>query len=154
MADHRPHRPDGGVTFPHVIASEFAFLADRGFRSTIESGDAVPYEDGNGVFVRVLRDRRDGYVGFRVGLTRRPKDSLTMTELSRFTGADSRGEYPEGPAELRASAARLAQLLRTHGTRVLRGDEAILAEAMALRSEYTKAFTRPQPPPEASARKQ
>lgn len=143
---------DRAETFLDAIAPEFAFLGDRGFHATAEGDDAVLYEAPNGVFVRVFRDPRDRYVGFRVGLTSRPKDALTMTELARLTGAESRGEYPERPAELRASAARLARLLRTHGERSLSGDETILEEAMRLRREYTKGFTRRQPPRELPAR--
>lgn len=131
--------------FPEVVASEFSFLRDRGFSSTVESGDSVLFEAANGVFVRVFRDSRDRYVGFRAGLTSRPKDALTVPELARLTGAESQGEFPESDAELVAGAARLARLLRDFGERVLSGDETILNEAMALRSEYTKSFTRPQP---------
>lgn len=130
---------------PEVVASEFSFLRDRGFSSTVESGDSVLYEAANGVFVRVFRDSRDRYVGFRAGLTSRPKDALTVPEFARLTGAESQGEFPGSASELQASAARLARLLRDFGERVLSGDETILNEAMAMRSEYTKSFTRPQP---------
>lgn len=137
-----------GETFPDIIASAFGFLLDRGFYSVVEGDEAVAYEAPSGVFVRVFRDSRDRYVGFRVGLKSRPKDALTTPEFARLTGAESRGDYPESIPELRASAARLAQLLRDYGDRALGGDETILDEAMALRREYTKSFTRPQPPDE------
>lgn len=130
--------------FPEVVVSEFSFLLDRGFRPTVEGGESVLYEAANGVFVRVFRDSRDRYVGFRAGLTSRPKDALTVPEFARLTGAEMQGEFPASGSELRAGAARLAGLLRDFGERVLSGDETILDEAMALRSEYTKSFTRPQ----------
>lgn len=141
--------PSGGdETFPDVIAAEFGFLLDLGFQSVVEGDDAVRYEAPTGVFVRVFRDKRDRHVGFRVGLKDRPRDALTTPEFARLTGAASRGEYPESISELRASAARLAQLLRDYGDGALAGDETILDEAMALRREYTKSFTRHQPPDE------
>jgi len=132
--------------FPEVVTSEFRFLRDLGFSATVESGESVLYEAANGVFVRVFRDSRDRYVGFRAGLTNRPKDALTVPEFARLTGAESQGEFPESASELPAGAARLARLLRDFGERVLSGDETILDEAMAMRSEYTNAFTRPQTP--------
>ncbi len=135
--------PSGeGETFADIVASAFGFLLDRGFLSVVEGDDAVAYEAPAGVFVRVFRDSRDRYVGFRVGMKTRPRDALTTPEFARLTGAESRGEYPETIPELRASAARLAQLLRDHGDRALGDDETILDEAMALRREYTKSFTR------------
>lgn len=137
-----------GDDFSEVVASEFSFLGDRGFRCTVESEDSVLYEAANGAFVRVFRDSRDKYVGFRAGMKSRPKDALTVPELARLTGADIDGEFPESVSELRAGTARLARLLKDFGERVLSGDETILDEAMALRSEYTKSFTRPQPPDE------
>lgn len=140
MTDATP-RP--GDHFSEIVASEFSFLGDRGFRSIVESDDSVLYEAANGVFVRVFRDSRDRYVGFRAGLKSRPKDALTVPEFARLTGAEMQGEFPESVSELRAGVARLAGLLRDFGERVLSGDETILDEAMALRSEYTKSFTRP-----------
>lgn len=131
--------------FPEVVASEFSFLRGRGFSSTVESRDSVLYEAANGVFVRVFRDSRDRYIGFRAGLTSRPKDALTVPEFARLTGAETQGEFPESASELQAGTARLARLLRDFGERVLSGDETILDEAMAMRSEYTKSFSRPQP---------
>ena len=145
-ASHSSSDPSGkGETFPGIIASAFGFLLDRGFQAVVEGDDAVAYEASTGVFVRVFRDPRDRYVGFRVGLKSRPKDALTTAELARLTGAKSPGDYPESVTELRASAVRLAQLLRDYGDRALGGDETILDEAMSLRREYTKSFTRPQP---------
>ena len=141
-----------GATFADVIMSEFGFLVARGFQPVIQSDDEVAYEAHNGVFVRLFRDRRDGYLGFRVGLSSRPRDALTTSEFARLTGAESQGEYPETISQVRAGAARLAQLLQDYGVRVLAGDETILDEAMALRREYTKSFTRPQPPDESAGK--
>lgn len=130
-----------GDEFPDVVASEFAFLLGRGFVCTVETDASVYYEGPNEVFVRVFRDPVDWYVGFRVGLTRRPKDALTATEPAQLTGAALEGDYPETSSELRASAARLARLLKDNGERVLTGDEAVLDEAMVLRRRYTERFT-------------
>jgi hypothetical protein len=138
-------RPGG---FPELVAAEFSFLLDRGFQFSVESDESVLYEAASGVFVRVFRDPRDRYFGFRAGLRSRPRDALTVPEFARLTGAETRGEYPDSESELRASAARLARLLENFGDRVLAGDETILDEAMALRSEYTKPFTRTQQPNE------
>jgi hypothetical protein len=137
---------DRGETFSEVVISEFSFLLARGFQPVVHTDDEVAYAAPHGVFVRLFRDARDRYVGFRVGLSSRPKDALTTTEFVRLTGAKSQGEYPETISQLRASARRLAQLLHDYGDRVLAGDETILDEAKALRREYTKSFTRPQPP--------
>lgn len=131
-----------GETFAEIVVSAFAFLLDREFSSVVEIDDAVVYEAPSGVFMRVFRDSRDRYVGFRVGLKTRPRDALTTAEFARLTGAESRGEYPETIPELRASAARLSQLLRDYGDGALGGDETILDEAMTLRRECTKSFTR------------
>lgn len=146
MTDTRSPSGERDQTFSEIVTSEFSFLVDRGFRAAIESNESVAYEAENGALVRVFRDPRDRYVGFRAGLTSRPKDSLTVPEFVRLTGAQSQGEFPEGVSELRLGVARLARLLRDFGERVLSGDETILDEAMALRREYTKSFTRPQPP--------
>jgi len=133
-------------TFSEIVLSEFSFLFDRGFRSAVESDESVLFEAPNGVFVRVFRDSRDSYIGFRAGPTSRPKDALTVPEFARLTGAERHGEYPVGVTELRAGVARLAHLLRDFGERVLSDDETILDDAMALRSGYTKSFTGPQSP--------
>lgn len=139
---------DRPESFSAIVTSEFSFLRARGFRSSVESDESVLYEAANGVFVRVFRDPRDRYLGFRAGLSSRPRDALTVPEFARLTGAKTRGEYPESAPEIRAGAARLARLLKDFGERVFSGDETILDEAMALRSEYTKSFTRAQPPNE------
>lgn len=152
MTDAGSDSSGEGETFPDIIASAFGFLLDRGFHSAMEGDDAMVYEAPSGAFVRVFRDSSDRYVGFRVGLKSRPKDALTTPEFARLTGAESRGEYPESIVELRSSAARLAQVLRDYGDRVLGGDETILDEAMALRREYTKSFICPQPPDEPLGR--
>jgi hypothetical protein len=144
MTEDRSAASDHGETFLDVVASEFGFLLDRGFRSVVESEGVVVYEATNGVFVRVFRDATDLYVGFRVGLGSRPRDALTTPEFARLTGAKCRGDYPESASDLRAGAARLAQLLRDFGDRVLSGDEKILDEAMALRRQHTNSFTRPR----------
>ena len=146
MTDASSLSGDRDQTFSEVVSSEFSFLVDRGFRTAVESDESVAFEATNGAFVRVFRDPRDRYVGFRAGVTSRPKDALTVPEFVRLTGAESQGEFPESVAEVRAGVARLARLLRDFGERVLSGDETILDEAMALRREYTKSFTRPQPP--------
>ncbi len=111
------------------------------------------YDAANGVFVRVFRDPRDRYVGFRAGLRSRPRDALTVPEFARLTGAETQGKYPESVSELRAAAIRLARLLKDFGEHVLSGDETILDEAIALRSEYTHSFTQAQPPNEQHGKK-
>jgi hypothetical protein len=55
-------------TFSEIVLSGFSFLSDRGFRSAVESDESVLFEAPNGVFVRVFRDPRDWYIGFRAGL--------------------------------------------------------------------------------------
>jgi hypothetical protein len=131
-----------------VVASKFSFLLDRGFRYSVESDESVLYESPDGIFVRVFRDPRDRYVGFRAGLASRPRDALTVPEFARLTGATTKGDYPETTSELHVDADRLARLLEDYGERVLAGDETILDEAMVLRSEYTKSFTRSESPNE------
>jgi len=148
MTDTRPASGSEPESFSAVVASAFAFLLDRGFRCSIESDESVVYEGPSGAFVRVFRDTRDRYLGFRAGVLSRPRDALTVPELARLTGAKAEGHYPESGSDLRDAAGRLALFLRDHGDRVLSGDESILDEAMALRSEYTKSFTRSQPPNE------
>lgn len=110
----------------------------------VEDENSVRYERADGVFVRVFRDQRDKYVGFRIGLVSRPRDALTATELATLSGvAEPRGEYPERADQLRTSVARVAQALQTHGERPLGGDETIYDEAMELRRAYTQRYTRP-----------
>ncbi len=145
--------PSGRETFTSVITSEFRFLLDRGFALVVECADAVRYEAASGAFVRVFRDPRDQYVGFRVGLQTRPRDALTAPELARLMGAQSQGEYPDNFFDLRTAAAKLARLLRDYGDRALAGDETILDEAMALRREYTSSYTRPEPPDQSPKNK-
>lgn len=132
------------ATLSEIVEDEFRFLAERGFHCTIEDETSLRYESAEGVFVRVFRDPRDKYVGFRIGLTSRPRDALTATELAKLSGvAESRGEYPERADQLRASVARVARDLRIHGERALGGDESIYDEAMELRRAYTRRYTRP-----------
>ena len=146
MNDHTTLPPDGRQTFADAVTTEFAFLVDRGFNVEVESDDVVIYEAASGAFIKVFRDSRDRHVGFRAGLMSRPKDALTTAELARLTGASSAGEYPAASSNYRAAAARLAQLLRDHGSRILAGDGTILDEAMELRREYTRRFTGEQRP--------
>jgi len=135
---------EGAATLAEIVEDEFHFLVERGFHSVVEDENSVRYERDDGVFVRVFRDQRDKYVGFRIGLTSRPRDALTATELAKLSGvAEPRGEYPEHPDQMRASVARVAHDLRTHGDRPLGGDETIYNEAMELRRVYTQRFTRP-----------
>jgi hypothetical protein len=61
--------PKGPASLVEIIEAEFAFLKDLQFRGVVEGDNAVRYERGDGVFVRVFRDSNDKYVGFRVGLT-------------------------------------------------------------------------------------
>jgi hypothetical protein len=131
--------------FETVVREEFAFLIEDGFVATAESASSVRFQRGD-VFVRVVRDTNDKYVGCRVGTAQRPKDALTLTELATLAGAASpRGEYPERQGELRTSIARVAEQVRRFGARALGGDRSIYDEAMAHRAEYTKRFTRPSP---------
>jgi hypothetical protein len=90
----------------------------------------------------VFRDPRDRYVGFRAGLVTRPRDALTVPEFERLTGATTKSDHSGSGSGLRVAAARLARLLNDYGERILSGDESILEEAMALRREYTRPFTR------------
>lgn len=138
----------GGGTFADAVRAEFAFLVDRGFDLHITSDDSLTYEADSGVFVKVFRDPRDGYAGFRAGFSTRPKDALTSAELARLSGTSSRGEYPASSAEYRAAVGSLADLLRHHGERLLEGDGSILDEAMELRRQYTKQYTTDQRPSE------
>ena len=132
------------TTLVQIFRAEFAFLVEHGFRPMTESPNSVRYENIDGVFVRVFRDPRDKYVGFRVGHASRPKDALTATELAKLEGvAIARADFPERADQVHASVARVAHLLRAHGRRALSGDESIYAEAQALRSAYTQPFTRP-----------
>lgn len=144
MTDTPPASGTAPESFTELAASAFAFLIDRGFRYSVESDDSVIFEEESGAFVRVFRDPRDRYVGFRVGVVTRPRDALTVPEFVRLTGAKAESHYPESSSDLREAAGRLALLLKEHGDRVLSGDESILDEAMALRSEYTKSFSRGQ----------
>lgn len=146
MTDFPPMVSDQPESFLQVVDSEFAFLLDRGFSRSIESTESVVYEAPNGAFIRVFRDARDHYVGFRAGVVSRPRDALTVPELARLTGAKSESLYPEGAVDLRVAANRLALLLKNHGERILSGDESILDEAMAIRSQFTKSFTHREPP--------
>lgn len=126
-----------------MIEAEFAFLVEQGFRPEVEGEDSVRFEREDGVFVRVFRDPNDKYVGFRIGLSSRPRDALTATELARLSGvAVPRGEYPERADQIQASVARIAHELQAHGHRPLAGDETIYDEAMELRRTYTHRFTR------------
>ena len=130
------------TTIVQIIGAEFQFLVGRGFRSVVEDENTVLYERDDGVFVRVFRDSRDKYIGFRVGLVSRPQDALTATELARLSGvAAPHGEYPLRADQVHASVARVAQDLRTHGERPLGGDETVYDEAMDLRRSYTRPFT-------------
>lgn len=135
---------EAGATFAAIVEDEFLFLGERGFRCVVEHEYSVRYEHTSGVFVHVFRDERDKFVGFRVGLVGRPRDALTATELAKLSGvAEPRGEYPERADQLRASIARVADELRVHGERALRGDESIYDDAMELRRAYTQQYTRP-----------
>jgi hypothetical protein len=107
---------EGAATLAEIVQDEFQFLAERGFHCVVEDASSIRYERDDGVFVRVFRDQRDKYVGFRIGLTSRPRDALTATELAKLSGvAEPRGEFPERFNQLRASVARVAHDLRTHG---------------------------------------
>jgi hypothetical protein len=131
------------TTFVDFVEAEFGFLVDLGFRCDVEDDNSVRYERADGVFVRVFRDPRDKYVGFRAGLVSRPRDALTATELAKLSGVTvPRGEYPERADQLHASVARIARELRAYGERPLAGDETIYDEAMELRRAYTQQFTR------------
>lgn len=144
---------EGAATLVAIVEDEFQFLAERGFHSVVESENSVLYESAAGIFVRVFRDQRDKYVGFRVGLASRPRDALTATELAKLFGVpDPRGEYPERSDQLRASVARVAHELRTYGDRALGGDESIYDEAMELRRAYTQRYTRPPDGPSGPGR--
>jgi hypothetical protein len=135
---------EDAVTLVEIVEDEFRFLGEHGFHSVVEDESSVRFERGDGVFVRVFRDQRDKYVGFRIGLSSRPRDALTATELAKLSGvAVPRGEYPERADQLRASVARVARDLRIHGDRPLGGDETIYDEAMELRRAYTQQYTRP-----------
>ncbi len=130
------------ASLAEIIEREFAFLTEAGFRSTVETENSVSFERPDGVFVRVFRDPRDKYIGFRVGQVSHPKDALTVTELIRLDRvATPRGEYPERSDELAASVAKVAQDLRIYGQRALSGDETIFREAMELRRAYTSRYT-------------
>lgn len=146
MNDRSKLAPDGGETFADAVTPEFYFLVNSGFDEEVENDDSVTYEASSGAFVKVFRDPRDGYAGFRAGLTSRPRDALTTAEFVHLTGAPSGGEFPGTSSDYRAAAARLAQLLRDYGSRVLAGDGTILDEAMELRREYTTQFTGEQQP--------
>jgi len=135
-------RNEGAPTFVQIIEAEFNFLVEQGFQSVVEDEDSVRYDRRDGVFVRIFRDPRDGYVGFRVGLASRPRDALTATELARLSGVTApRGEYPDRAEHIRASVARVAQDLQTYGERPLAGDEAIYDEVMELRRAYTEKYS-------------
>lgn len=135
---------EGEPTLAEIVEDEFRFLADGGFHGVVEDENSVRYERSDGVFVRIFRDQRDKYVGFRIGLASRPRDALTATELAKLSGVvEPRGEYPERADQLSASVARVAHDLRTHGERPLGGDETIYDEAMELRRAYTQRYTRP-----------
>lgn len=134
---------DQPTTLVEMIEVEFGYLLDLGFRSVIENENSVRYERNDGVFVRVFRDPRDKYVGFRIGLASRPRDALTATELATLARAPMhRGEYPERADQLWASVARVALGLRSQGARPLAGDQTIYDEAMELRRAHTQKFTR------------
>jgi hypothetical protein len=130
------------LSFVEIVEREFAFLTEAGFRSTVEGENSVSYERPDGLFVRVFRDARDKYVGFRVGQVGRPKDALTATELARLAGVTTpRSENPERSDQLAASVAIVAHELQTYGQRILSGDESIFVEAMELRRTYTNPYT-------------
>lgn len=134
---------DTRPSFVELVKDEFSFLTDRGFADSVEGEREVRYENDEGVFVRVFRDPRDKYVGYRVGLSARPKDALTAAELVRLSGArQHRGEYPERDSELGASIARVSAELRQFGERALSGDVSIYDEAMELRREHTSRYTK------------
>lgn len=140
MSDESPKEP---VTLVEIIEFEFAFLVELGFRGIVEGAHEVRYERDDGVFVRIFRDPYDKYIGYRVGVTSRPRDELTAAELARLSGATvRRGEYPERADQVRASVARVAKELKSYGERPLSGDETIYDEAMDLRRAYTRRFTR------------
>jgi len=135
---------EAGATFAAIVEDEFLFLVERGFRCVVEHEYSVRYEHASGVFVQVFRDERDKFVGFRIGLLARPRDALTAPELAKLSGVvEPRAEYPERADQLQASVARVADELRFHGERALRGDESIYDDAMELRRAYTQQYTRP-----------
>ncbi len=127
-----------------MIAEEFAFLEELGFRHMTEDEDIVRYDRPDGVFVRVFRDPRDSHVGFRIGLSSNPRDALTDAELARLSGVPTtpRRDYPELDDPVYFSIARAAQELRRHGERPLAGDTTIYDEVQKLRRAYTQQFTR------------
>ena len=133
---------DQPESFPEVVAAEFGFLVDRGFRCSVESDRSVRYESPNGVFVHVFRDPRDRHVGFKAGLVTRPRDALNAGHLERITGGRVRADYSSDDSAMRIAVVRRARLLRDYGERILSGDESILEEASALNREYTKRYTK------------
>ena len=130
-------------TLVEVIEAEFSFLVESSFRPTVESENSVKYVRDDGVFVRVFRDPNDKYIGLRVGLTSRPRDALTSTEIARLAGVTApQAQYPERSDQVHASVARVAHELRVYGQRTLSGDTTIFDEAEELRRAYTRPFTR------------
>jgi len=134
--------PSQEASFAKVVADEFSFLTKIGFLSTPESPNTVLFEGPNDVFVRVFHDTNDKYLGFRVGLTSRPRDAPTAEELATIGGGPPPpGEFVEHADQLRGSIRRVADLLMAKGDRILSGDESILYEAMELRQAHTRRFT-------------
>lgn len=137
--DGRPSEP---TTLAAFVQTDFSFLLELGFRCVVESENSVRYERSDDTFVRVFRDWRDEYVGFRIGRSSQPKDALTATELAKLSGVTVHtGQLPERADDLQASVAQIAQELRAHGQRPLLGDTGIYEEAKELRRAYTSGFT-------------
>jgi len=129
-------------SFVEVVASEFGFLVDRGFRSSVESDRSVLFESPTGVFVRVVRDPRERSISFRAGLVAEPRDALTETEFQRLIGANVKADFSQDDSGMRIAVERRARLLREHGERILSGDKSILDEAKDIRIEYTRRYTK------------
>ena len=123
--------------FQNVVEAEFAFLKERGFRSTADSSNSVLYSGSpRTVFVRVFYDPREQYVGFQVGLDARPRDALSKEEIASLAGDASwrrPNAHEESGDRLRGGVARAAALLRSCGERALSGDESVFDEAMEVR---------------------
>jgi len=142
LTDSGQEPPDQPESFPEVVAAEFGFLVERGFRCSVVSDRSVRYESPNGVFVHVFRDPRDRHVGFKAGLVTRPRDALNAGHLERITGGRVKPDHSGDDSGVRAAVVRRARLLREHGERILSGDESIVEEALALDREYTKRYTK------------
>jgi hypothetical protein len=129
-------------TFVDQARVEFVFLEARGFSVASDGPDFVRYKSIGGVFVHIFRDANEKHLGFKVGLSSRPRDALSAVELAQLSGQTRpRTLYPETQSELHSGMRSLAQLLREHGTRALGGDLGIYDEALELRERFTHGST-------------